>query len=116
MHKKLDVWQNAMLLVTDVYALTRSFPSDEQFGLTNQLRRAVVSIPSNIAEGAARQSERELIQFLYIALGSCSEAETQVLIARNLGYVESVDHVFQKLQQIKKMLLGLIKSKKQGMK
>lgn len=114
MHKKLEVWQVSTAFVTDVYRITKNFPSDERFGLTNQLRRASVSIPSNIAEGAARQTDKELMQFLYIALGSCAEVETQLIIARNLGYVNEIDDAMSKLQSIKKMLLGLIKYKQRG--
>jgi len=111
MHKQLDVWQKAMVLVTNIYTLTKQFPSDEKFGLTNQICRASVSIPSNIAEGAARQTNKELIQFLYISLGSASEVETQLLIAQNLNYIDSIDNVYNDLQSIKRMLIGLIKSK-----
>ncbi|MGB5964018.1 MAG: four helix bundle protein [Sulfurimonadaceae bacterium] len=111
MHKKLDVWQNSMHCVTNIYALTKQFPADERFGLTDQIRRAAVSIPSNIAEGSARHSNKEFTQFLYIALGSASEVETQLLIAKNLNYVDSIDALYNDLQSIKRMLLGLIKSK-----
>ena len=111
MHKQLDVWQKAMVLVTNIYTLTKQFPLDEKFGLTNQICRASVSIPSNIAEGAARQTNKELIQFLYISLGSASEVETQLLIAQNLNYIDSIDNVYNDLQSIKRMLIGLIKSK-----
>ena len=111
MHKKLTVWQLAIEHVTDIYGLTHYFASDEKFGLTNQIRRASVSIPSNIAEGAARQGHKEFVQFLYIALGLCAEVETQLLIAHNLQYV-MVDQALEKNEQIKKMLQGLIKHKK----
>jgi len=112
MHKQLDVWQSAMRFVSALYLLTKQFPSDERFGLTNQIQRASVSIPSNIAEGSARQSNKEYIQFLYIALGSAAEVETQLLIARDLGYTDSIDSLYNDIQSIKRMLLGLIKSKK----
>jgi four helix bundle protein len=72
-HKDLEVWKKSMDLVEDVYALSKFFPNDEKFGLTNQIRRASVSVPSNISEGAARKRDKEFIQFLYIALGSLSE-------------------------------------------
>ena len=111
MHKKLTVWQLAIELVTDIYTLTQQFPSDERFGLTNQIQRASVSIPSNIAEGAARQSNKEFIQFLYIALGSCAEVETQLIIANNLQY-GNIKHATEKNEQIKRMLQGLIKNRK----
>ncbi len=112
MHKQLDVWQASMRFVLELYRLTKQFPSDERFGLTNQIQRATVSIPSNIAEGSARQSNKEYIQFLYISLGSAAEVETQLLIARDLEYVDSIDQLYNDLQSIKRMLIGLIKSKK----
>jgi four helix bundle protein len=76
-HKDLDLWKKSMNLVVLIYDITSKFPSDERFGLTSQMRRAAVSIPSNIAEGAARKGDKEFIQFLMIALGSLSELETQ---------------------------------------
>ena len=109
-HKDLDVWQVSMELVKDIYALTKNFPSDEKFGLINQLRRAAVSIPSNIAEGASRQSSKETIQFLYVALGSLSEVETQVEIARNLDYINEIGSVLGKILRVRMMLLALLKS------
>ena len=111
MHKQLTVWQVAIELVTDVYTLSQHFPNEEKFGLTNQIRRASVSIASNIAEGAARQGNKEFIQFLYIALGSCAEVETQLIIAKNLQYA-NIDDVVDKNDQVKKMLQGLIKHRK----
>ncbi|MCK0125010.1 four helix bundle protein [Gelidibacter sp. F2691] len=85
-HKDLDVWKKSMDLVEVVYRLSSQFPSDERFGLTSQMRRAAVSLPSNIAEGAGRKSDKELIQFLHIALGSLGELDTQYLIAVRLKY------------------------------
>jgi len=111
MHKKLEVWQKSMLFVTQLYQLTKQFPDDERYGLTNQIRRASVSIPSNIAEGSARHGNKEYIQFLYISLASAAEVETQFLIAKNLHYVNEIDIFYNELQSIKRMLLGLIKSK-----
>ena len=87
-HKDVDCWKRGIELVTEVYKVTKSFPKDEIYGLTNQIRRASISIPSNIAEGAARNSNKEFIQFLYIALGSLSELETQFIISKNLEYKE----------------------------
>jgi four helix bundle protein len=111
MHKNLDVWRKSLTFVTSIYDQTQSFPAEERYGLTNQLRRAAVSIPSNIAEGAARQTNQEFLQFLYIALGSCAEVETQLLISRNLNYY--VDPVtLDQLNNIKRMILGLIKKRK----
>jgi four helix bundle protein len=108
-YRELIVWQKAMDLVTEVYRLTRGFPREELYGLTNQLRRAAVSIPSNIAEGQARQSTAEFRNFLSIAQGSRAEVETQLLIAVRLQYATEED--FQAaaslLTEIQKMLAVL---------
>ena len=88
-YKDLDVWKNAMDLVKCIYDETKSFPKEEMFGLTNQIRRAAVSIPSNIAEGSGRAHNKEFINFLYIALGSLAELETQLMIANNLKMVSA---------------------------
>jgi four helix bundle protein len=113
-HKDLEVWKKAMDFVIGLYKTTVSFPDDERYGLTSQLRRAAVSIPSNIAEGAARQSNKEFIQFLYIALGSTVEIETQLNIARNLNFIKA--DTFEKMDaeqnEISRMLMGLIKYRK----
>jgi len=85
-HKDLKVWQKGIELVKVIYDITKTFPSNEQFGLTSQIRRCSVSIPSNIAEGCGRNSDKELIHFLYIALGSASELETQIIISQELGF------------------------------
>jgi four helix bundle protein len=114
-HKDLIVWQRSIQLVTDVYKITKEFPKDELYGLVNQLRRAAVSIPSNIAEGAARFSKKEFCQFLYISLGSASELETQFIISRNLNYLgQDISESLQlQLSQVRKTLLGLIQSLKE---
>lgn len=110
-HKNLDAWKLSVDLVTEIYFLTGNFPKNEIFGLTNQLRRASISIPSNIAEGAARNSQKEFIQFLYIALGSQQELDTQLLISRNLNFIteDSYHQITDKVQTIGKLLNGLIK-------
>ena len=87
-YQDLLVWQKSIKLTTRVYALTKRFPKDEMYGLSSQLRRAAVSIPSNVAEGHARQHNKEFKQFLHIALGSVAEVDTQLFIARELGYIE----------------------------
>jgi len=110
-HKDLDAWKLALELVKEVYELTRKYPKEELYGLATQVRRSAVSIPSNIAEGAARNSKKEFLQFLHIALGSCAELETQLFIAKKLGYVSS-EEVFKKLDRVRLMLLGLIRSLK----
>jgi four helix bundle protein len=107
-HKELDVWKESMFLAKEVYFLTKSFPKDELYGITSQIRRASVSVPSNIAEGAARSSDKEFIQFLYISLGSLSELETQLLLSRDLEFIRSLD-ILPKIESTKKKLLGLIK-------
>ncbi|MBO8093442.1 MAG: four helix bundle protein [Prosthecochloris sp.] len=109
-HKDLKVWQTAMDLVEKIYLLTKSFPEEEKYGLTSQLRRAAVSIPSNIAEGAGRNGNREFIQFLYVALGSLAEVETQIDIAKRLCYVQQDLRLQeQQITEIRRMLQGLIK-------
>ncbi|MFN8579072.1 MAG: four helix bundle protein [Candidatus Sericytochromatia bacterium] len=105
-HKDLEVWKKSINLSKKVYLLTKSFPKEEIYGLINQIRRSSVSIPSNIAEGAARQSNKEFIQFLYIALGSLAELETQLIISREIGYIDKIDF---DLEEVRKMILGLIK-------
>jgi four helix bundle protein len=110
-HKDLDVWKEAIILVKQIYSTTESFPDNEKFGLISQLRRAAVSIPTNIAEGAARQSDKELIQFLYISLGSLSEVETLVIISKELNFIKdfSKKGIEDQLEKVKFMILGLIK-------
>ena len=110
-HHQLDVWNDAIALVEAIYRLTSTFPSDERYGLTSQLRRAAVSIPSNIAEGVARTSLREYLHHLSIARGSLSEVETQIVIARRLGMAhenpvldELVNRVFARLNALIKRL------------
>lgn len=83
-HKDLEVWKRSVELVKTIYEITKSFPKEELYGLTNQMRRSAISIPSNIAEGAARNHNKEFIQFLYITLGSIAELETQIIISKKL--------------------------------
>ena len=110
-HRDLDVWKKSVSLVTSIYDITKSFPKEEIYGLTNQIRRAAVSVPSNIAEGSARQGNKEFIQFLYIALGSLTEIETQLIIARNLNFLSEENFVslMSTQKEIGKMLIGLIR-------
>lgn len=88
-HENLEIWKLSIEFVTKIYSYTRDFPSEEKFGLVSQMRRAAISIPSNIAEGAARKSDKEYIQFLYVSLGSVAEIDTQLIISGNLGYADS---------------------------
>lgn len=108
-HKNLDAWKLSMQLVVDVYNITKGFPKDEIYGLTNQIRRSAVSIPSNIAEGCARQNDKETIQFLYISIGSIAELETQLLISKELGYIVEIESILAKLNDTKGVILGLVK-------
>ena len=112
-HKDLLVWQKSMKLSKYVYKITKNFPKEEQYGLVSQLRRAVVSIPSNIAEGAARKSDKEFVQFLHVSLGSVAEVETQLLLAKDFNYVETIN--MGKLVEVRRLILGLIKSIKKGL-
>src|SRR5690625_3101995 len=114
-HKDLDVWKLSRAFVSDVYNVTLDFPKSEIYGLTNQIRRSAVSIPSNIAEGSARQGNKEFIHFLYVALGSLAELETQLFLAKDLNYLNEGEKLFKKLERIRRMLLGLIRSIKQKM-
>lgn len=107
-HKDLDVWKAAMELAKLVYLITSKFPKEELYGLTQQIRRSAVSIPSNIAEGAARNSRKEFIQFLHISLGSLAELETQLLLSEKLGFLQ-IKEIENDVERIRKMLIGLIK-------
>ena len=111
-HKELLVWQKAMQLVVDVYNLIRLLPKEETYGLSDQMRRAAISIPSNIAEGNARSSQKDMVHFLYIAQGSRAELETQLELCELIGYISKVrlEPVLMQTQEIGRMLSGLIKS------
>jgi four helix bundle protein len=111
-HKKLDVWKTAMGSAVLVYKLTEKFSAEEKYGLVQQMRRAAVSVPSNIAEGAARQSKKEIQNFLSIAQGSLSELDTQLELSVMLGYIEEKQYseISTVLVRIDKMLTALIRS------
>ena len=108
-HKDLKVWNQAMALAEEVYAITRRFPKEEFYGLTLQSRRAAVSIPCNIAEGAARHSKKEFLRFLSIALGSVAELETQLLLAQRIRFIDS-NPTSSRIEEVRKMIIGLIRS------
>lgn len=110
-HRDLDAWKNAIVLVTEIYKTTSNYPSNEQYGLVSQIRRAAVSIPSNIAEGAGRNHVKENIQFLYIALGSLSEVETQLIISCNLSFInnQKLEELTDATKVISNQINGLIK-------
>jgi len=107
----LRIWQKGIEVVKDIYILTKKFPKEELYGLTSQMRRSTVSIPSNIAEGFRRYHNKEYKQFLYIAMGSCAELETQIIIAHELGYLNDTDkiEIIEKLKYICRMINQLIK-------
>lgn len=113
-HEKLDVWNKAMDFVVAVYMAIESFPKDERFGLTSQIRWAAVSVPANIAEGAGRQYPKEFMHFLSNAQGSASEVETELLIARRLGYLKEDVYLDMRgtLDSIGRMIVGLSQSLK----
>jgi four helix bundle protein len=111
-YKELDVWKRSIDLVVKVYAIIKTFPKEEIYALSDQIKRAAVSIPSNIAEGASRNSAKEFIQFLSIALGSTSELETQVIIAEKIGYIRGTYELLSEITIIRKMLNALISSLK----
>ena len=104
--KELNVWQKGIEIVVNIYKLTCNFPKEEKFGLTSQIQRCAVSIPSNIAEGCGRTSEKELQHFLSISLGSSSELETQLIVSSKLGYIneDELKNVIIELTIIQKML------------
>ena len=108
-HRNLVVWKKSMAFVTELYLVTQTFPRDELYGLVSQLRRAAVSIPSNLAEGYGRNSTRELHQYIGNARGSAAEVETQIEIARDLGYLkpEAAKALVAKIAEIGRMLTGL---------
>jgi four helix bundle protein len=110
--RDLEVWQESMLLVEDIYALSRRFPLDERFGLTSQVRRAAVSVPSNIGEGARRKRRKAFLYHLDIALGSQAEVDVQLELAMRLKLCTRADHgrIAQRVDRIGRMLNGLIQS------
>ncbi|HAA21350.1 MAG TPA: diversity-generating retroelement protein bAvd family protein [Cytophagales bacterium] len=109
--KQLTVWQKSMDLVEEIYQISSTFPSEEKFGLTSQIRRCSVSIPSNIAEGSGRNSDKEFVQFLKYSVGSAFEVETQLLLAHRLGLINGDDlfGVESLTKEVQKMLHGFIK-------
>ncbi len=105
-YKDLKIWQRSRELVSELYVATKKFPKEEQYGLTSQIRRAAISIPSNIAEGYSRRSSKELKRYLDIATGSCFEIETQILIATDLGYLDNIcgSQLLEEILVITKMI------------
>lgn len=110
-HKKLDAWKLSMDLVAQVYKVTEGFPREERYSLTDQIRRAAISIPSNIAEGATRQTKKEFENYLHMAQGSLSELDTQLELAKGLGYLSATEWqpIDVQRERIDKMITGLIR-------
>ncbi len=108
--KDLKIWQRGVELVKLIYVITNSFPADEKYGLVSQMRRSAVSVPSNIAEGFMRRHNKEYKQFLYIALGSLAELETQIIISKELNFI-TTEHsgMLSAIDELNKMTTGLIK-------
>jgi len=119
-HKDLDVWKKSIKLAKDVYKLIEILPKEERYGLSEQIKRAVISIPSNIAEGAARESEKEFVRFLYIALGSANELDTQIEICKELNFksvdLNQLNQIQTEISTISKMIYGLILNLKRRIK
>lgn len=113
-HRKLDVWKKSLLFAKEIYTITSKYPSSETYGLVSQMRRATISVPSNLAEGAARTGKKEFLQFINIAQGSLSELDTQIELSMMLNYISKDEHggLMEELRTISKMLFGLSKSLK----
>ena len=113
-YKDLNIWKRSIGVVENIYKITKNFPKEEMYGLTSQLRRSAISIPSNIAEGFARFSNKEYKQFLFISLGSYAELFTQIIVALRLDYLESkkADQLLNEIDEISKMTMSLIKKLK----
>ena len=108
-YKDLEVWKESISLVTEIYNITSNFPKEEVYGLTSQIRRCAVSIPSNIAEGVVKHSDKETLRFLDVSLGSVSELDTQMIIASELKYIDNYDEINIKISKVRALLIGLIK-------
>ena len=117
-YKDLLVWQKSMDLAEKIYGAVKSMPKEELFGLSDQMRRAVISVPSNIAEGQQRSSTKDYIRFLHIARGSLGELETQIILCERLKYLEheTTYTLISQCDEIQRMISGLIKSLMQGIK
>lgn len=112
--RKILVWQKSIILVTKIYKATSAFPKEEMFGLTSQIRRSSVSVPSNIAEGSGRETTKDFLRFLYISLGSIFEMQTQLEIAKNITYIkeEEFNNLYEDSREIERMLASLIRKLK----
>jgi four helix bundle protein len=109
--KDLFIWQKAMTLVTNTYQITQQFPNEELFGLTSQIRRSAVSIPSNIAEGYGRESQKDFLRFINFAVSSLFELQTQIEIAKNINYLNETEfnNIFEKTRELEAMMIAFSK-------
>ncbi|MDP8320918.1 MAG: four helix bundle protein [Candidatus Stygibacter australis] len=109
--KDMDIWKKSIEFVVKVYQITSEYPSEEKFGIINQMRRAAVSVSSNLVEGSARHSDKDFLRFLYISLGSIAEVDTQIIISQKLNYIslKQLENISRDVTNLKKMYLGLIK-------
>jgi four helix bundle protein len=107
--RKLLIWQKSMVLVTKIYTVTNNFPKEEVFGLTSQIKRSAISIPSNIAEGRGRESSKEFLRFLKISIGSLFELQTQLEIAKNIIYLdeENFNNLYEDTRELERMIVSL---------
>ena len=108
-YKDLEVWKEAIKLVTYVYEITNNYPKTEMYGIISQIRKCVISVPSNIAEGAVKHSDEETLRFLDIALGSLAELDTQMIISEQLGYIKGYEAIELQISKVSALLNGLIK-------
>ena len=108
-YKELEAWKESINLVTTVYQMTNNYPRTELFGIVSQIRRCVISIPSNIAEGVVKHSDKETLRFLDIAIGSLAELETQMIISKELGYIDNSDTLENQIAKVNALLNGLVK-------
>jgi len=117
-YRDLIVWQKSMQLVSDIYRITKNFPKNEVFSLSSQLRRSAISIPSNIAEGFGRNTQKEFIRFLYISIGSLFEVQTQIDISLDQKYIvnDTYKDIFEKSREIERMICSLIRKIKNNVK
>mgnify|MGYP003450571294 CR=1 FL=1 len=111
-YKKLEVWHKSYILGINIYSITKTFPKEEVYGLTSQMRRASISIPSNIAEGSRKSTDKDFKSFLHIAYGSCAELEVQVMYAKDFNYIsqEVSSSLLEKISQVSRMLNSFIKT------
>jgi four helix bundle protein len=111
-YKKLEVWHKSYILGINIYSITKTFPKEEVYGLTSQMRQASISIPSNIAEGSRKSTDKDFKSFLHIAYGSCAELEVQVMYAKDFNYIsqEVSSSLLEKISQVSRMLNSFIKT------